>query len=294
MGTSPFENYEGALAAYAAITRKPSDQPTFSNAVIYVRTINPVDEFTAASAIGAVGKHCRRLYALVKYGNPRRRLSRPEREESKPGVSRPSTHELRFDFQPLLERLWGFASSWSPCPLQKSLFEPFLNLIDAKTTRLDQAGTRQLLRHLINVAGAVAVIIGVAYAGFDAYVDYSLRAGSSQIALLDDPALQVGKRTTTTFAKSDRAKFERDTERKLVEAHRILTNLAAGDPVVKFVGAQVEQFRPALFDVLASSGGGLINGVEFTQTGATRSAKSARRNVRQGIGVWSTTVSVDI
>ena len=291
MSESLIQDFEGALAAYAAVARR-TGEPSFSDAVVSIRTVRPVDEFAASDAIGAVAKQCRRIYALVKYGSARRRLSAPEQRESRPVVSRPNPHELRFDFGPFLKRLWGFAGNWTEPVLQRSFFEPFFGLLDAKTTRLDEAGTRDVLKHLINVAGVAVITIGVVEVMAHTYFSHSARANDPQRSFVNEPAIQIADRSTT-MPKANKVKFEHETERNLVEGHRILTELAAGDPVVRFVSQHVEQFRPALFDVLAASGGGFINTVEFTEAGSVDAAKSARRNKRQGTGVWSTTVSID-
>ena len=96
---------------------------------------------------------------------------------------------------------------------------------------------------------------------------------------------------TTALQKADGVKVAGETDGRIIRAANILTELGRDDPMLTFVGAQVEKFRPSLFEVIASSGGGLINGVEFTTNGAAKTVKQAKRNARKGIGMWSTSVT---
>lgn len=286
MGPVPFDAFEGAICAYIAAKRNGFVEPNFDDAVIEIKTAGPIDEYAAANAISAVAKQCRRLYALIKHGSPRRRLTKQERRECKPDIER-SEHRIRFDFRPLLGRLWNMAVTWAEPPKQTSLLEPMLEFLKSRTTRLGEAATQDVFKHLVNKTALVIGIIGVVSAIGLYAVDWHKDDNQTMLELA---RMQIGG-GTTTIEKTSRQIAAAQIEAKISHAANILTEAAQDDPVLTFVGAQVEQFRPELFDVISASGGGFVNAVEFTPAGAAHVAKRAKQNARKGIGMWTTTVS---
>ncbi|MFN0219763.1 MAG: hypothetical protein ACKVP4_13225 [Hyphomicrobium sp.] len=287
MGPIPFDAFDGAICAYVAAKRKGFVEPAFDHAIIDIQTAGAVDEYAVASAISAVARQCRRLYALIKYGSPRKHLTKSERRDCKPAIAR-GERSIRFDFRPLLGRLWNMAVTWTGPQQQESLLEPMIELFKDKTTRLGEAATRELLKHLVNKTAFVVATIGVASAICLAAVEWRKDDNQTQLALARIH-IEGGK---TAIEKSSRRTAAAQIETQISHAANIITEVARDDPVLTFVSAQVDQFRPALFEVIASSGGGLINAVEFKPVGAANVAKRAKQNAKKGIGAWTTTVSI--
>lgn len=286
MGALRFDEFEGAICAYVAAKRNGFVEPAFDDAIIDIRTTGPIDEYAFANAVSTVGKQCRRLYALIKHGSPRRRLTKPELQECKPVIER-GERQVRFDFRPLFRRLWNMAAVWAKPQEQSSLFEPLMELLKEKMTRLGEADTRDLLKHMVTMTALVVATIGVTSAVSGSAVDWRKDDNQTTLALAR-MHIEGGK---TTLERSSRKVAAAEIETKISHASNILTEISRDDPVVTFVSAQVEQFRPALFEILASSGGGLLNAVEFTPVGAVHVAKRAKQNARNGIGMWTTTIS---
>lgn len=288
MLSPPFDAFEGAICAYVAAKRTGFVEPAFDDAIIDIHTAGPIDEYAVADAISVVAKQCRRLYALIKYGSPRKRLTKPERRECKPSIER-SEHRIRFDFRPLLGRLWNMAATWTE-PLEQAslMLEPMMELFKNKTTRLGEDATRDLFKHMVNTTAMTLAMVGVVSVVGYCAVEWHRDDNQTEIAM----ARMHIEGGTTSIEKSSRGLAAAEIETKISHAANILTEVARDDPVLAFVGAQVEQFRPALFEVIASSGGGYLNAVEFTPAGAAHVAKRAKQNARKGIGIWETTVSV--
>ncbi|MCH9808828.1 MAG: hypothetical protein K0U74_13960 [Alphaproteobacteria bacterium] len=283
--TKQFDGFEGAICAYVATKREGFVEPAFDNAVIDIKTTEAIDEYAAANAIALVAKRCRRFYALIKHGSTRKRLSKQEREESKPVIQR-GENWIRFDFRQLLGRLWNIASAWTPTPEQANLFEPLMELIKERTTTLGEDATRDLLKHLVNKVAVVIASIGVVSAVGLCAVEWHKDDNQTEIAL-NRMYLEDGQSNLT----EDREVAAAEIESKISHAANILTEISKDDPVLTFASVQVEQFRPALFEIIASSGGGIINAVEFTDDGAKQVKGRATENARKGVGMWTTTVS---
>ena len=160
MPSLPFEAFEGAICAYVAAKRNGFVEPAFDDAIIDIQTAGPTDEYAIANAISAVAKQCRRLYALIKHGSPRKRLTKQERRECKPDIER-GERQIRFDFRPLLGRLWMMAVTWAEPSEQVSMFKSMIELFKQKTTRLDEAATRDLFKHMVNKTAMTIAMLGV-------------------------------------------------------------------------------------------------------------------------------------
>lgn len=283
MSSLPFDVFEGAICAYLAAEQRGFIESAFDDAIIEIQTVGPIDEYAVSDAISAVAKQCRRLYALIKYGSPRRRLSKQESRECKPDIER-DERRVRFDFRPLLGRLWKMAEKWTEPPEQTSLFKPMLELFKERTTRLGEANTRDLFKHLVSKTAMVVATIGVVSAVCFHAVEWHKDNNQTKIALTR-MYIEGG---TTTIEKSSREILAAQIDTKITNSANILTEFARDDPVLTFVGAQIEQFRPALFEAIASSGGGSLNAVDFNSAGAAHIAKRAKQNARKGIGMWTT------
>lgn len=283
-----FDGLEGAVSAYIAVLRGNAREPDFGSAVIDITTHENIDEHAAAKAVAAVSKTCRRLYASVKYGSPKHRLSNRDKRQCKPAVTRPAANTMRFDFTSALRNAWGAAKSWAAPPEQSSLWDKLHDLLDAKTTRLDQEGTRQLLKHVVTLAAICLTTVGLA----NVYSHNSIESQKADNNLTLELARMQFQAGATALAKADREKIAQDTEAMVIRVSSVLSELNRKDPVYRFVGAQIEHLRPALFEVLAESGGGMINGVEFTSIGAKTAAKQVKSNARKSAGPWSTTVAI--
>lgn len=287
MDPLPFDAFDGAICAYVAAKREGFVEPAFDDAIIDIQTLGATDEYAVANAISAVARQCRRLYALIKYGAPRKRLTKHERQECKPDIER-GDRRIRFDFRPLLGRLWNMAVTWAKPPEQASWLEPMVDLFKERTTRLTEAATRDLFKQIVRTTAMVLATIGVVSAVGWCAVEWHKDDNQTKIAL-NRMHIEGG---TTTIEKSSRETATAQIETKISRAAKILTEVAQNDPVVTFVGAQIEQFRPELFEVIAFSDGGFLNAVEFSPAGAAHMAKRAKQNARKGIGMWATTVLV--
>ncbi len=288
MSVQPAE-FDAAIRSYIATKRGGLRPPSFDNAIVDIRTRGPIDERAAGAAVRAVDKQSRRFFAFVRHGNPNKRLSKPDRVACRPMVTRPSEDHIRFDFSQALGRLWGVAASSVAPPQQDDLFRDVLGSLDKKTTTLDQDGTRRLLTFAVGAFALWTITLGVASVVKDYALEWQKEDNRQQIALLKLPRLEASG--STVLRKSDREQIARVVEQDLHRSANILTELSRDDPVLQFVSVHAEVIRPALFLVLEASGGGSINGVEFSVDGAAKAVKRGRQNSREGIGLWTTTTT---
>lgn len=282
-----FDELEGAISAYTAILRGDTREPSFDNAVIEITTNGPPDEHAASKLVENARKSCRRLYATAKYGSPSRHLSKPDKEACKPYVTRPKPNTVRLDFSRPLRNAWRAARQWIAPAKQLDWLEKEFALLREKTTPLDQEHTLSLLKFMVAATALHLTTVGC----FDKYLDHiSKPQNGSELALEYPPQVTVGS-GSTTLAKADRLEIAADTRDRLIRVSNVLSELNRDDPVYRFVGEQVVQFKPALFEVLAESGGGLINGVVYTSDGAKAAAKAVKRST-PATPSWKTTVTI--
>lgn len=264
---------------------------------IELRSSEPIDIFRLTDAVSAVERACRRLYTLFAYGKSGRRLSKEECARVRPSIEQSNDRRLlAFDLTNVanytLQALRSNIAQSHAAPSPTNLFDMWLAVLKDKLPTLTQANatkvmTRGLLAATVCVGGVASWYISSQHALLsqkeeNRHVEELFKLSNVQLAANNGGETVVQKQTRL------------DAEKAIANADarngKFLSNLHNGDPLVRFISNEVEKLRPALLEVASSTGTLDINGVRFTGYQAHKAAREIRKNVKNGISPWTTTL----